>query len=1376
MDQPNTTTNTSGVPTGELMVPQNPSSGLDFNDAPDQLDLDGYTQADLSRIANALGKASRSGNGYSCLCPVHNDHHPSGYISLGEGGKLLACCYAGCDSWDVVSKIHELGLLVKGNPHLSLPFLADQAKTINVDRKAQDWDKQGKIDKIWRETKSAQGTCVETYLKARFLSSLPVSDALRFHPSVYHGETKSQYRAMVAKVSFWGDNERMAVHQTFLKDDGTAKALIDPDKKMLGSIKGGAVQLFEAGELLGVGEGIETLLSLHFLCGIPVWAALSCTNMAPKTEPLKLPSLPLAKKLIIAIDNDSEDQSLKAAKILKQRAENEGREVFIVRPPLGIKDFNDVLKGYVGKDVDARTLIESVDGKNIDFLFRNALNDGTAGTNQSIGEAANTATIPDQIDDPQDGARSNESTESPEEIKPVTEKIEEATDPWEYALDLLNNSRKNLFITGAAGVGKSTLVQMFRTQTHQKMAVVAPTGVAALNVDGQTLHKFFNFSSEVTPDQVFKNAPLSKKDKALYEQLEILIIDEISMVRADMLDCVNLFLKKNGRCPDRPFGGVRVIMIGDPYQLAPITKREEELYLHKLGYATPYFFSAYCYNNIECVELTKIYRQKDEAFIGLLNRVRNKTTTEEDLAVLNARVTDEEAFLQEAPAIYLTTTNKKVDALNQEKLDLLEGNTFTCRGEVSGHFKPSEYPAPIELSLKKGARIMMLNNDSNGRWVNGTLGDIEELEENGVFVKIDGSVYPLEPHTWEIGERYLDGDDLKTRNVRTFKQYPLKLAWAITIHKSQGKTFDRAVIDLGQYAFAEGQTYVALSRCTSLEGICLKMPLNMRHILVDWRVTDFLTKAKAQGQIEEPEALPVAEEVNAENSTQTNALPFVAESGSKPTASSYVCLPTGTGSDVDLARHLLHNELKTRYGQIAYGDGGFWHYGSTSTHWDELDYETLSGVLHDYDGKKWINDAGEEKTLIIGENKVKNTLKRLRSEGINSMGQDRKFFNNRSLSPTGINCLNGFIKIDSQGNYELIPHHPNHRQRFTLPFHFNKDLLKSILNDQCSIWRESLLRKFLFGCFKGDEDAFEKAYFIMQLAGVIAANYSLRLKLPKAILLYGESADNGKSQVLDLFKKLLSEDDSCSVDPEKFNDEKRRLELRKSKLNAVYELSGKALESHYTKHLITGDPVDARELYKMPVDFICSAQHVWASNKLPTFYGGMDKGVQRRLGGLVFNRVIPNDEKIVGINQKIAEEEGELLLAFAVCGIQEIMSKGDFEFPPSSLAMMEQWKGEADPVLGWLQDHVLVDGSQLFTPSQDIYDHFIECARRSGLRMDRVPAMKGVIQRIKNNFPSKVKEERQRVNGAPSRGLKGLTLLPLAERNTTSPQSFTKWK
>jgi putative DNA primase/helicase len=636
---------------------------------------------------------------------------------------------------------------------------------------------------------------------------------------------------------------------------------------------------------------------------------------------------------------------------------------------------------------------------------------------------------------------------------------------------------------------------------------------------------------------------------------------------------------------------------------------------------------------------------------------------------------------------------------------------------------------------------------------------------------VEEKSYRVEQHTWRIGEYRVEHDDLKETAQKEFTQYPLQLAWAITIHKSQGKTFDHAIVDLRGGTFADGQAYVALSRCTNLEGLILTCPVTMGHIRVDECVTDFLEQARNQDPIEEPEPLPDVSEQEGEGSKKMTTLPFVAETGSRTAGNSYICLPTGTGSDVDLAQHLLHNELKQRYGHIVYDEGGFWAYGTT--HWGEIKYKKLEKIIHEYDGKKWINDTGEEKKLSIGENKVKNTLKRLVAEAVDLMGEDGDFFNSVS-SPTGINCLSGFIKIDLQGNYELIPHHPNHRQRFTLPFFFNPDLLKSILNEQCPIWPESLLRKFLLGCFKGDEDAFEKWYFVMQLAGVIASNYSLSLKLPKAILLYGESADNGKSQMLDLFKKLLSEKDVCSVDPEKFNDEKRRLELRNSKLNAVYELSGKALESHYAKHLITGDPVDARELYKMPVDFRCSAQHVWASNKLPTFYGGMDKGVQRRLGILSFNRAIPNDEKIVGISQKIVEEEGELLLAFAVCGAQAVISQGDFEFPPSSLAVMEQWKGEADPVLGWLQDHVLIDGSQIFTPSQDIYDHFIECSRRSGLRMDRVPAMKGVIQRIKNNFPSKVKEERQRVNGAPSRGLKGLTLLPLAERNTSIPQSFTK--
>ena len=1368
---------------------------LDFNDAPDQLDLDGYTPEDLKRIAHALGKATRSGNGYSCLCPAHNDRNPSGYISLGEGGHFLACCYAGCNSWDMVNKIHESGLLVKTNglsSPVQLPLLAAQGEGRRAVKKEQDWDKQGKIEKIWSETRSAQGTLVETYLNVRIPSLPVIPDVLRFHPAVYHAETKSQYRAMIAKVTFWGEGDRIAIHQTFLKDDGMGKAAIDPDKKMLGSIKGGAVQLFEAGEILGIGEGIETSLSFHVLSGVPVWAALSCTNMAPKNDPLKLPPLPLAQKLVIAIDNDSEDQSLKAAKILKQRAESEGREVFIVRPPLEIKDFNDVFTSYVGKDVDARTLIESVDGKNIDFLFGLQLTSEQSSQNNGAGRIQEKEYLEepeqsaenylDQVDDSPEiqeeaydavfeklrGGDIENSTSS--ECSHIALQASPATsvDPWDYALDRLHNSRKNLFITGAGGTGKSTLLKQFRSETKKKIAVVAPTGVAALNVDGQTIHKFFNFSSDVTPDQVFKNAPLSKKEKVLYEKLEILIIDEISMVRADMLDSINLFLQKNGRYPDRPFGGVRVIMIGDPYQLPPIVNDEERPYLQKIRYSTHYFFSAYCYNNIECIELTKIYRQKDEEFIALLNRVRNKTTTEGDLDVLNVRVTDEESFSQKTPAVYLTTTNPKADALNRKKLDLLSGDPFLFRAEISGRFKNDDCPAPSELSLKKGARIMMLNNDSDGRWVNGTLGSVEEVDDNSIFVNLAGSVYLLAPHTWEIGERYLDGDDLKTRNVRTFKQYPLKLAWAITIHKSQGKTFDRAVIDL-ENVFAEGQTYVALSRCTNLEGICLKTPLKMRHIRVDHRVTQFLHQAKEQEPFEEPEALPPLEEEDIKDSTKTNSLPFVAEAGSQATGNSYVCLPTGTGSDVDLAQHLLHNELKQRYGHIVYDEGGFWNYGST--HWGEIKYKKLEKIIHEYDGKKWINDAGEEKKLSIGENKVKNTLKRLVTEAVDFMGEEQEnFFNSVSSSSiNGINCLDGFIVIEKGQAPQLIPHNPNHRCRFTLPFHYNPDLIKIVLNEKHEDWinENRLLRKFFYGCFGKDVDYFEKCRLIAQILGFTSLRYTVRIAQPKFIVLYGAMANNGKSEMINLLKNSLAPNDVAEIDPKDFSCKRYRMGLRNKRLNLTAELTNDPLDSSYLKKIITYDTIDAEEKYKMPVTFRCQAMQVWAGNHFPSFIKGMDKGVRRRAGVLEFTRTIPEQEMIPDIAQKIAEKEGDYLLALAVWGAMDIMNTGEFVFPPSSLDAMKQWEESADNVLAFYQEGISVNKTDsLYVSTQSVYDHYAAWSKTSGIRSDQILSKKGFTQRFNINLPEGVEQIRKETG----RGYTGLTLLPFEEGNKDSGQ------
>lgn len=358
---------------------------------------------------------------------------------------------------------------------------------------------------------------------------------------------------------------------------------------------------------------------------------------------------------------------------------------------------------------------------------------------------------------------------------------------------------------------------------------------------------------------------LSKKERQFYKKIDTLFIDEISMVRADLLDCVDQFLRKNAHSPDCPFGGVRVVMMGDPYQLPPIVKDDEILYLSKQGYATPYFFSAKCYQNIEFVELTKIYRQKDETFIAILNRIRDKSVTEDDLAVLNQRHVSLNAFAQQEGCIYLATTNNKAKEINQLWLDEIESPDFTFTAQFSGNLRESEYPAPYALTLKEGAQVMLLNNDTEGRWVNGTLGKIAEVTDHSVRVTIEGETHLLSLHAWEIGEPYFDGDDLQSRNIRTFQQYPLQLAWAITIHKSQGKTFDCAIIDMGRGAFAGGQTYVALSRCRSLEGMALARPIALRDIRVDARMTDFLNEARMQPPIEELEPLSavVEEEGNA---------------------------------------------------------------------------------------------------------------------------------------------------------------------------------------------------------------------------------------------------------------------------------------------------------------------------------------------------------------------------------------------------------------------------------------------------------------------------------------------------------------------------------
>ncbi len=416
------------------------------------------------------------------------------------------------------------------------------------------------------------------------------------------------------------------------------------------------------------------------------------------------------------------------------------------------------------------------------------------------------------------------------------------------ALEVMENSSHHVFITGKAGTGKSTLLDHFRQNTSKEVAVLAPTGVAALNIQGQTIHSFFGFKPNITPEKVKK---VSGLEGHIYKEFDTIIIDEVSMVRADLFDCVEKFLRLNGPKRKQWFGGIQMIFIGDLYQLPPVvTSAEKEIFSHR--YSSPYFFSAQIFKEstfqMEFIELEKVYRQTEQDFIALLNSIRKRSCTDEDIERLNENYrtnvdSDDDGF-----SITLTSTNDLATERNLEKLDALPGRALEFAGVLSGEFDQSSFPANEILQLKPGAQVMLVNNDKYGRWVNGTIGKvvgIEKTEGEDVAILVtlqDGSVVEVTQNTWELFKYEYDRSTKKitTRKTGSFTQYPVRLAWAVTIHKSQGKTFDRVVIDIGRGTFAHGQVYVALSRCTSFAGITLTKPIMKSHIRMDWRVAKFL--------------------------------------------------------------------------------------------------------------------------------------------------------------------------------------------------------------------------------------------------------------------------------------------------------------------------------------------------------------------------------------------------------------------------------------------------------------------------------------------------------------------------------------------------------
>lgn len=414
-------------------------------------------------------------------------------------------------------------------------------------------------------------------------------------------------------------------------------------------------------------------------------------------------------------------------------------------------------------------------------------------------------------------------------------------DEFNDILDIIENQGENVFITGRAGTGKSTLLSLLKRTTKKNAAVVAPTGIAALNVGGQTIHSFF----KLPPKMIDPYELTKRKNHRFYKKLKLLIIDEISMVRADMMDCIDIFLRNNIE-DNRPFGGVQLVVFGDLFQLPPVVSSAFERNILKERYGSPYFFAAHVFQNdmsLGMIELRTVYRQTERRFINLLDNIRTRQMDYEDLEEINTRFNDEP---HDDLAITLCSTNKTVNYINTQKLKANPNPVFEYNAKLQGNFNAKVCPAEAHLWLKKDAQVMFVKNDPEGRFVNGTLGKVARLETDAIKIELqqkgETKYIDVERVDWEMTKYELDQekpDRFKSIVTGTFTQYPIRLAWAITIHKSQGKTFDNITVDLGSGAFDFGQTYVALSRCRTLEGIKLKKKITGRDILVDPIIVEY---------------------------------------------------------------------------------------------------------------------------------------------------------------------------------------------------------------------------------------------------------------------------------------------------------------------------------------------------------------------------------------------------------------------------------------------------------------------------------------------------------------------------------------------------------